>query len=73
MQPFMNAVGGYLTNPNVTSTCEYCAYSTTDKFLADNFSIEYAHRWGDLGIVAGFVAFNVSLVFVFRYCGLLTR
>ncbi|KIJ59863.1 hypothetical protein HYDPIDRAFT_99818, partial [Hydnomerulius pinastri MD-312] len=67
MQPFVDAAGGYLTNPNATSSCEYCAYYTTDEYLADNFSIEYIHHWRNLGILVGIIVFNVFATFCLTY------
>ena len=61
MGPFMSYAGGYLTNPNSTAACRYCAYDTTDAFLETSFNIFYSHHWRNLGIFAAFIVFNVSL------------
>ena len=61
MGPFMSYAGGYLTNPNSTAACRYCAYDTTDAFLETNFNVFASHHWRDLGIFAAFVCFNVSI------------
>ena len=63
MGPFVSVAGGYLTNPNATTACRYCAYGSTDAFLEGSFNIFYPHHWRDLGIFAAFVCFNVSLHF----------
>ncbi|KAJ3535372.1 hypothetical protein NM688_g6988 [Phlebia brevispora] len=65
--PFMNVVGGYLTNPNSTADCAYCPYDSTDQFLVQNFSIEYAHHWRDFGIFLCYVAFNTCCIYTFTY------
>lgn len=63
--PFIETSGGYLTNGEATSNCEYCAYSTTDAFLEESFNIVYAHHWRDFGIFCAFIIFNVSLYLSF--------
>lgn len=52
--------GGYVENPDATSGCHFCAARTTDQFLLTNFNIEYSHHWRNLGIVFGYVFFNVG-------------
>jgi ATP-binding cassette subfamily G (WHITE) protein 2 (SNQ2) len=59
MGPFMSYAGGYLTNPNATSGCLYCPFQTTDQYLYSAFNIEYSHRWRDVGILFGYIVFNV--------------
>ncbi|KZT00050.1 uncharacterized protein LAESUDRAFT_739756 [Laetiporus sulphureus 93-53] len=65
--PFVSVVGGYLTNPNATSSCEYCAYSTTDTFLGDNFNIYYSRHWRDLGLFCVYIGFNIGCIFIFMW------
>ena len=60
LQTFIDSRGGYLTDPDATSNCEYCSVRTTDQFLVPNFNIQYENRWRDVGIVLVFVVFNVS-------------
>ena len=60
MGPFISSAGGYITNPNATSDCQYCTFSTTDGFLSTSFNIFYSHHWRNLGIFAAFICFNVS-------------
>lgn len=60
MQQYISQVGGYLTNPDATSNCQFCQYRTTDEFLGNSFNILYSHRWRDIGIVLGITVFNVS-------------
>ena len=54
--------GGYLTNPNATSDCGFCAFRTTDQFLLSSFNIEYSHHWRNFGIFIAYVLFNVSCI-----------
>jgi len=67
MQRYISRAGGYLTNPDATSTCEFCSVRTTDQFLGANFNIKYSHHWRDLGFVLAFVLFNVSCIYLFTY------
>lgn len=67
MDPFMSYAGGYLTNPDATSSCLYCPYQTTDQFMFSGFNIEYSHRWRDVGIMFGVIAFNILAIFTLTY------
>lgn len=57
---YISFAGGYITNPDATSACQYCSFSSTDAFLETSFNIFYSHHWRDLGIFVAFVIFNVS-------------
>jgi len=65
MGPFMQFAGGYLTNPDAAEDCQYCPYATTDQYMLSRFNIACSNHWRNLGIVFGFVAFNV------RHCRML--
>ncbi|KAF8877242.1 pleiotropic drug resistance ABC transporter [Gymnopilus junonius] len=67
MGPYMSFAGGYLTNPNATSACQFCSVRTTDEFLGAAFNIYYSHHWRNFGILVAFIAFNVFLVFFLTY------
>ncbi|EMC97505.1 hypothetical protein BAUCODRAFT_454374 [Baudoinia panamericana UAMH 10762] len=58
MQSYISQVGGYLEDPNATSTCHYCTYSSTNVFLT-GVSARYSHAWRDFGILWVFIVFNV--------------
>jgi ATP-binding cassette subfamily G (WHITE) protein 2 (SNQ2) len=60
MNPFISRAGGYLTNPEATSACQFCSTRTTDQFLEASFNIFYSHRWRNVGIMLAFIGFNVS-------------
>lgn len=60
LQAYIDQAGGYLTNPDASSGCEFCSSRTTDEFLQSSFNIFYEHHWRNLGIVAAFCVFNVS-------------
>ena len=59
METYMNVVGGYLSNPNATTTCDFCSGSSTNTYLAALAS-KYSNRWRNFGIMWAFVIFNVG-------------
>ncbi|RDX52640.1 pleiotropic drug resistance ABC transporter [Lentinus brumalis] len=67
MGPYISAAGGYITNPNATSDCRYCSFSTTDAFLQTSFNIFYSHHWRNIGIFAAFICFNIFCIYMFTY------
>ena len=60
LSPYISMAGGYLTNPDATSDCQFCSVKTTDQFLEQSFNIFYSNHWRDFGIMVAFTAFNVS-------------
>ncbi|EJD01729.1 uncharacterized protein FOMMEDRAFT_126887 [Fomitiporia mediterranea MF3/22] len=67
MNAFISFAGGYLTNPNATSSCQFCAFRTTDQFMAASFNMFYSHRWRDFGLLMTYIAFNTVMIYVFTY------
>ncbi|TFK52853.1 hypothetical protein OE88DRAFT_1627317 [Heliocybe sulcata] len=67
LQNYISTAGGYLTNPDATSECQYCSIQNTDQFLESSFNIQYAHRWRDLGLLFIYVAFNIACIYAFMY------
>ncbi|KZT66729.1 hypothetical protein DAEQUDRAFT_714433 [Daedalea quercina L-15889] len=67
MSNFIQTSGGYLTNEDATSACQYCAYRTTDAFLGASFNIYYSHHWRDFGIFCVYIAFNIGCIFFFSW------
>ncbi|OSD01072.1 pleiotropic drug resistance ABC transporter [Trametes coccinea BRFM310] len=67
MEPYISMAGGYLTNPDATSGCQYCEFSTTDAFLGTSFNIFFSNHWRDLGIFAAFICFNLFCIYSFTY------
>lgn len=59
MSTFISSSGGYLANPNATSSCQFCGVRTTDELLGANFNIFYDHHWRDFGLMIAFILFNV--------------
>lgn len=58
MQPYISTAGGYLTNGDATSGCEFCQIANTDVFLASVNSF-YSQRWRNYGILIAYIAFNI--------------
>ncbi|EPQ50781.1 pleiotropic drug resistance ABC transporter [Gloeophyllum trabeum ATCC 11539] len=67
LQNYIANAGGYLTNPDATSQCNYCSINSTDAFLEGNFNILYSRHWRDLGLLFVYIAFNITCVYVFMY------
>ncbi|KAI0332261.1 pleiotropic drug resistance ABC transporter [Cubamyces sp. BRFM 1775] len=67
MGPYISMAGGYLTNPDASSNCQYCSFSSTDGFLGLSFNIFYSNHWRDLGIFAAFICFNIFCIYTFTY------
>jgi len=63
MQPFFERGGaGYILD-NATQACEYCAYKIGDQFYS-TFSMDFDHRWRDLGIFIAYVGSNLIILFL---------
>ncbi|KAJ5688909.1 hypothetical protein N7462_003301 [Penicillium macrosclerotiorum] len=63
MQAFFDRGGaGYLLE-NGTQACKYCAYKIGDQFY-EPFSMNFGHRWRDLGIFLAYVASNLIILFL---------
>jgi len=62
MNPYISFAGGYLTNPNANSSCQFCSIRTTDGFIGTNFNMFYDHHWRNFGFIIAFTLFNVRLL-----------
>jgi ATP-binding cassette subfamily G (WHITE) protein 2 (PDR) len=64
---------GYLLQPDATSNCQYCGFSTADQILAQS-SIFWSDRWTNLGYGMAYIVFNIFMTVVlykvFRLGGL---
>ncbi|KAG9313738.1 hypothetical protein JVU11DRAFT_6092 [Chiua virens] len=67
MDPYISFAGGYLTNPNATTDCEFCPFQYTDEFMRQTFNISYENHWRDLSIFVGVTVFNVLFMFLGMY------
>ncbi|GEQ70600.1 hypothetical protein JCM33374_g4278 [Metschnikowia sp. JCM 33374] len=66
MAGYMKVAGGYLTNPDATSGCNFCQISSTDTFLVSVNAI-YSERWRNWGIFISFIAINMILTVFFYW------
>jgi len=60
---FMNAVGGYVDNPDDTSGCRYCQYRFGDQFFT-SLNINFSNRWRDAFLILAYFAFNIAVTIV---------
>ncbi|KAL5527915.1 hypothetical protein ACEPAG_6716 [Sanghuangporus baumii] len=67
MNTYISNHGGYLQNPDASSSCNFCAYRTTDEFLESSFNIMYSHRWRDVGFMMVYICFNIAAIYVMTY------
>jgi len=54
--------GGTLSNPGATENCAFCTIANTNDYLASVGSY-FDERWRNLGILWGYVVFNVFAAF----------
>jgi len=67
LQSFIAQDGGYLTNADATSGCQYCSFRTTNAWLQTRFNIRYSHHWRNVGIFCAFILFNTAAVYGLTY------
>ena len=58
LDPYLAISGGTVLDRNATSDCSVCSIGSTNTFLA-SFSINYANRYRDFGIMWAYIIFNV--------------
>ncbi|KAK7207385.1 ABC-2 type transporter-domain-containing protein [Myxozyma melibiosi] len=63
---FLTTSGGYINNPNATSLCQYCQYTTGDDYLS-TINVKFSHRWRDIGFLCVYLVFNVFAAFIVYY------
>ncbi|KAI9728900.1 MAG: hypothetical protein M1834_007158 [Cirrosporium novae-zelandiae] len=63
---FATSAGGYLLNPDNTTDCAYCPYSSGTQYLT-SLNLEPKDKWGYFGIFLGFCISNWFLVYFFIY------
>ena len=59
MAPYIATAGGYLTNEQATTNCEFCSANDTNVYLAQ-LSSQYSTRWRNFGIMWAFILFNIA-------------
>lgn len=65
MAPYMKVAGGYLVDPNATTSCYYCKMSNTDAYLSTINGLEFT-SWEDSGIFWAYIVFNIGAT-IFLY------
>ena len=63
--PYISMAGGYVTNPDATSACQFCSARTTDEWLGLTFNISWEHHWRNFGFMWIYIIFNIVLIFAF--------
>ncbi|KAM5351661.1 hypothetical protein ACJ41O_004384 [Fusarium nematophilum] len=63
---FAESAGGYLLNPDATSGCQYCPFSSGNQYL-QTLNIDASEKWRDFGIFLAFCVSNWMLVYFFIY------
>ncbi|KAJ5190035.1 CDR ABC transporter [Penicillium cf. griseofulvum] len=63
LEPYINTIHGTLLNPEASVDCKVCTMSRTDQFLA-NLNIYNSDVPRNIGILFGYVAFNISMTLV---------
>ncbi|KAI0204830.1 ABC-2 type transporter-domain-containing protein [Astrocystis sublimbata] len=63
---FVSSAAGYLLNPDATSDCQYCPYSSGNDYLA-TLNINANQKWRDFGVFLAFCISNWALVYFFIY------
>lgn len=63
MEGYIQAAGGYLTDPNSTDSCSFCTISDTNVYLA-SANAYYSDRWRNLGIFWAYIVFNIFAALV---------
>ncbi|KAJ7852075.1 hypothetical protein B0H14DRAFT_3085739 [Mycena olivaceomarginata] len=64
---YISFAGGYLTNSDATSACEFCSTATTDQLLGPSFNIIYSHHWRDAGLMFVYIGFNIMALYALTY------
>ncbi|KAK7207674.1 ABC-2 type transporter-domain-containing protein [Myxozyma melibiosi] len=66
-EAFIAEEGGYLNNPNATSSCQYCKWTVGDNYLS-TVGMDYStDRWRDIGFIFVFIIFNFCASFILYY------
>ncbi|KAL0951841.1 hypothetical protein HGRIS_008502 [Hohenbuehelia grisea] len=64
---FVEAVSGYIDNPDDTQACRYCQFKVGDEFFLP-LNIEYSKRWRDAFLLLAFFGFNlIATIIASRY------
>lgn len=64
---FAMGATGYIDNPDDTSNCRYCSYSSGKEYYTTIYGWDAAHKWRNFGIIICYFAFNVMVFLVLVY------
>jgi len=67
MASYISSRGGYLTNPDASTTCHFCSSRTTDEWMGPTFNIFYQNHWRDFGLFCVYIIFNICAVYLLTY------
>jgi len=62
LDSFISQSGGWLKNPNATSTCFYCPIGNSNPAL-EMYGIQFQERWHNFGYLTAYVIFNIVVTF----------
>ncbi|OJZ80196.1 hypothetical protein ASPFODRAFT_223676 [Aspergillus luchuensis CBS 106.47] len=63
---FLISSPGYISNPDSTSNCSYCPYSTGDDYSA-TLGYGYSTKWRDFAVFLGFCFTNIACIYVIMW------
>ncbi|KAI7852667.1 ABC-2 type transporter-domain-containing protein [Circinella umbellata] len=58
---------GYIDNPEDSSHCNYCQFSSGKEYYSITFQWSEQHRWRNFGIIICYFAFNTIIFQIFVY------
>ncbi|KIY47084.1 pleiotropic drug resistance ABC transporter [Fistulina hepatica ATCC 64428] len=67
MDTYIDLYGGYLTNANATSECNFCPVKLADQFFETNFHMFFNHRWRNAGLMCVYIMFNICAIYSFTW------
>ncbi|KAK7033390.1 pleiotropic drug resistance ABC transporter [Favolaschia claudopus] len=65
--PYISFAGGYLTNPEASSACEFCSTATTDQLLGPSFNIFYSNHNRDALLMLAYIGFNIFCMYALMW------
>eukprot|EP01113_Clastostelium_recurvatum_P049931 TRINITY_DN9334_c0_g1_i3.p1 TRINITY_DN9334_c0_g1~~TRINITY_DN9334_c0_g1_i3.p1 ORF type:complete len:1492 (-),score=487.16 TRINITY_DN9334_c0_g1_i3:90-4565(-) len=63
---FASGATGYIANPDATSDCGYCQFSSGQQFY-EGYGWSYDHRWRNFGFIIAYWIFNIVVATFFIY------
>nr|WQM87383.1 ABC transporter [Xylaria grammica] len=63
---FLRTATGFVLNPDAFADCQYCRYKDGQSYYIQ-WGYDFAHRYRNIGIFIGFIAFNYTSVILLTY------